>query len=431
MTNNRKNKWALFLIGSFATTQIQFIGFIGISELILFLLAPFYLVSNWKLLKLHGFRTIIILSLLCLIGSFISNYFNNVSFAQAARGVAAPYAIFALIVCLHNFLHANVKNVKWLIFGLAVSSVLSVFFFQYGASRYYQGEMLEGAEATQSVVGYSLFWVSQLSTWLTLPLKIAYFNVPFLYVVAVGSFLPVFSLIQAGGRSGFLVNMIALSLLIIGGQSQQQMLRIRKTFWLFALLGIILVFMATSIYKYAATKGYMGEEQYQKYEKQSAYGEGPFALLIGGRVESFVGLYAALDKPIIGHGAWAIDKEGYYISFLDKYGTEDDYNAHYRMMISGRENTIPAHSQMIVFWLWYGVAGLILWLYILWLYILILRKYMAVVPQWYGYLALSLPSALWNIFFSPFGHRINICLLFVVCLFVKALAENRIAVYDN
>lgn len=426
MADNKKNKWALFLIGCFSLTQVQIIGFIGISELVLFFLAPFCLMRDWKLLKKHGFKPIVVLTLLCLAGALLSNHFNGVNFEQAARGIASPYAIFAIIVCLHHFLYPNIYNVKWLIIGLACSGVISIFIFQPGSARSSYGDLLEGRDAIQSVLGYRLFWMSQLSTWLTLPLKVAFQSVPFLYVVAVGSFLPIYALIEAGGRSSFMVYLLSLALLVVGGRQRKTMLRLRKSFWLYSLLGMVVIFAGTSAYRFAANHGYMGELQQQKYEKQSQFGENPLALLMGGRLESFVGLIAALDKPILGHGSWAIDTKGYYIGFLEKYGTEKDHEIHRLRTSQGWQNVIPAHSQIVAFWLWYGIFGLIFWLYVLKLYVQVLSKHIAVVPQWFGYLALSIPSALWNLFFSPFGHRINVCVIIITCLFVKAVAERRL-----
>lgn len=426
MADNKKNKWALFLIGCFSMTQIRIIGFIGISELVLFVLAPFYLVRDWKLLEKHGFKPIVYLALLTLAGAFLANHLNNINFARAIRGIASPYAIFAIIVCLHHFLYPNIFNLKWLIIGLAISGVLSIFVFQQGSARSSYGELLEGSEAIESVVGYRLFWVRQLSTWLTLPIKVAFSRVPFIYIIAVGIYLPLYALIEAGGRSSYIALLLSFALLIVGGRQRNTMLRIQRNLWLFVTMGILAIYLGTAGYRFAATRGFMGEAQQIKYEKQTQIGKSPLALLMGGRMEFFTGLHAALDKPIIGHGSWAFDTKGYSVYFLEKYGNTRDYERYRMRSAHGWLNVIPAHSHIIGFWLWYGIFGLVFWLYVLKLYVHILSKQLAVIPSWYGYLAMSLPPALWNLFFSPFGRRIDTCAIIVTCLFVKAVAERRL-----
>lgn len=426
MNNNYYNKWALFLIGCFSMTQFKLIGFIGISEIVLFFLAPVFVIFDWRVLRRHGFHSIVILSLLCLLGAFVSCFYNNIDFNRAIRGIASPYAIFAIIVCLHHFLYPNIYNIKWLLVGLACSTVISVFIFQPGSGRVASGEILQGEEAVKKVVGYSLFWASQLSIWLTLPLMVAYKRVPFLYILLVGTFLPLYALIQAGGRSMFAVQLISFAMLVVGGRQRKTMHRIRRSFWLYSLLGIIAIYLGTAAYRFAATQGYMGDSQQQKYEKQSQLGDSPLSLLIGGRGGTFASLQAALDKPILGYGPWAIDTKGHYGAFLEKYGTKEDYDIYQRSAIKRGVIIIPAHSHIIGFWVWYGIFGLVLWLYVLRLYFVVLNRYLAVIPQWYGYLALSIPSAIWNILFSPFGARISACLIFIVCLFIRAVAEERI-----
>ena len=56
-----KNFW-LFLIGTFSMTQVRLIGSIGISEVIVFVVAPFVFVSDYRFLKRDGFMPMVNLS---------------------------------------------------------------------------------------------------------------------------------------------------------------------------------------------------------------------------------------------------------------------------------------------------------------------------------------------------------------------------------
>ena len=45
-----------------------------------------------------------------------------------------------------------------------------------------------------------------------------------------------------------------------------------------------------------------------------------------------------------------------------------------------------------------------------------MKKYVAAIPQWYGYFALSFTNYAWDIFFSTFAGRETLA-CFVTCLF--------------
>jgi hypothetical protein len=53
------------------------------------------------------------------------------------------------------------------------------------------------------------------------------------------------------------------------------------------------------------------------------------------------------------------------------------------------------------------------------------RHYASVVPQWYGYFALTIPSMIWSIFFNPFGARSSLPLLMVLMFFAKSIGDRK------
>ena len=88
---------------------------------------------------------------------------------------------------------------------------------------------------------------------------------------------------------------------------------------------------------------------------------------------------------------------------------------------------IPAHSHLIAFWLYYGIIGLVFWIYVLYLIVIYFKRYVDVVPQWFGYLAVSVSAFAWNVFFSPYGGRIVTPLMICLILFTRAIAKGRIS----
>ena len=131
----------------------------------------------------------------------------------------------------------------------------------------------------------------------------------------------------------------------------------------------------------------------------------------------------SLNKPWVGHGPWAFDNGEATMNFLEKYGDAEDlekaveskrYRARYGI---SSLSYIPAHSHIASFFLWFGVVGLIYWLYVMYAMFRYSKREMASAPHWFGVLALATPGFLWTLFFSGFGYRI-ITMPYVVLLFM-------------
>ena len=150
---------------------------------------------------------------------------------------------------------------------------------------------------------------------------------------------------------------------------------------------------------------------------------------MSGRIEFFVGLRAALDAPILGHGPMALDSKEYYYSFVEKYGDSDDVENYLRSkaraMEHGYSRRIPTHSHIIGGWVSRGIFGLIFWTYILWMMYQYLRRYAFAVPQLFGYCALSVVYYGWHILFSPMGVRSYLAIFIAAILYVRSVALGR------
>ena len=147
-------------------------------------------------------------------------------------------------------------------------------------------------------------------------------------------------------------------------------------------------------------------------------------------MESFCGLIACVDKPIIGFGPWARDEFGYTAEFLKKYGTYDDFTNYlraqqYSLKMGLDAHLIPGHAYITQFWLWYGIFGLIFWLYVVFVLVRYLRQDCYAVPQWYMWLAASIPGFLWGVFFSPFSERVGSMVFVVAVLMARAVRQGR------
>ncbi len=115
-------------------TQIRIVGFIGITEVVLFFLAPFVFIKNQKLLRRHGFMRVLVLAVLWVCSALITDWYRQNTFENLLKGVAVPYAVFAGIVCMHALLWDDLKRFKWAVVGMALSTVLSIYVFPTGTS---------------------------------------------------------------------------------------------------------------------------------------------------------------------------------------------------------------------------------------------------------------------------------------------------------
>ena len=417
--------WWLFLIGLFSQTQLRLGAKIGISELFCCLIAPFLFLSKYAEFKRDKVTLYFWLLIFWIFGAILSDYINGSFAAQVIRGFSGPVTIFSVSVCVYYNLRKNANGLKWLLFGIACSSVLSIFVFQRGhaGDLAAEGDM---SGAVEAIIGYKLFWANTLMTWLTLPLFVSYLKVPRFYAVFVMAGLSVFNLLT-GGRSMFLVSMFSLVLLILCGKKSESMRNVKKAFpiILAALLGLGL--MAKYTYQYAVKEGWMGEAEMVKYETQSQKGTGILALLMSGRADFFIGLIAALDKPLIGQGSQALDFKGYAGEFLAKYGTDQEIQEYSRnqMKANGAVRTIQSHSHVICYWMWHGVTALLFWLYVLYLSVITFKNRMHYIPEWFGYFAITLPAFFWDYFFSPFGLRVNECALYCTLLYLVKIDNDR------
>lgn len=427
----------LFLIGMWTMTQIGVVGYLGISEFVLFLIAPFIYLRNRLMFKRDGLGTFYALIFLTMVSCLISGLYNRCGLLDTIKGFASIYGLFAGVTVLYPMLRRNPDGLKWLLLGFAVSSVVSIFIFQSGAAHVGADVSRESLQTT--VMSYSLFWIVLANRWFTLPIEMFYLRVPYIYSVFAPLSLAAYALLTtSSGRSAFLVLMFSVLLIALGGKSHRSLKVMRKNFMLVIVSLLVGGWCFGTFYKYAARNGYLGEKSREKYERQMGgkKDQGILGMLISGRVEFFIGAMACVKHPFLGCGPKAVDKDGLVGRFYDKYGTAEEISAYTRSEMGRRQygfgyRGIPAHSHIIAFWLWFGLPGAMLWLYVLCVMYRALKNYSSTVPQWYGYFAIMLPAALWAIFFSPFGDRVEKAALIACCFVVKNIYEGRVRLPDR
>ena len=412
----------LFIIGLFSSTQINLGGKLGISEFLMVAVAPFLFLKNYSLIKRDKVLYFFIFVILWFMGAVIADVVNKTYINFAMRGIAVPVTVFANTLCIYLLLRKNHESLKWLLLGIALSEVISIFIFQRGRS----GDIAAAygsAAGAQGVINYKLFWVVMATTWLGLPIKGWYKKTPKLYTVFALVFLCSFALLM-GARSLFLALLCSFVLLIPAGKSRATLIYFKKHYLALIISLIIAGGVANFLYKQAVTSGYLNEGEEKKFERQTEFGSNIIKLLMAGRSEFFVALSAAMDSPLIGKGSVAIDDKGYIVDFLYNYGNQTDYINMIKRRASEGVAIIPSHSHVVCYWMWHGIFALLFWasVFVLSLKTLFLRLHIC--PEYYGYCAMSLPIFLWDYFFSPFDHRVIESTLFAALLLISKMTQD-------
>lgn len=408
-----------FLLGLGA--KLQLIASLSMTEAVVLVVAPFLIPRSYDRMRRDGISAYFWVSFLLVIGCAISSACNGSEFPAVLRGLAVTSLLWLSVPFCYTMLTKAPDTLKWFFLGIAVSNVVSTFFFQ---SAY---EMAEYGGNTEAIMSGPIYWISRMGQFLFVPGRGWYLETPLWISILAPIFLAGFAMLTTtSGRSAALGAMATAIICLIGRKKVASMRFICRNFYLLLVVAVVSVFAVNGLYRFTATKGFLGEAAQKKYESQTRGGTSVGKLLMGGRAESFVGLLACRDNPIVGLGPWARDENGYVQEFLMDYGQQEDYEAFLRMQAkgSGGIGIIPCHSYVTCLWMWYGILGLVYVLYVLFVMIRFLKDDCATVPQWFYWLAAGVPGTLWMIFFSAVAERFTLPLFICGCLIARAVRKR-------
>lgn len=416
-----------FLMGLGSSLQLMGSS-LSFTELFVFGATPFLMMRELPYLRRNGVMPFFWLSVAVVIGGAMSCVANHSTMYAVIRGMAVVCLLPCTIVVCHWMLRRNMNGFKWWLVGAMLSSFLCTFVFQRSVELTGLAGGVADKHAAEAIMSGPIYWIGRLGQLLNVPAKGWYLQCPMVYCIGAPIFMVGFAMLtSSSGRSAALGALASAVLILLGGKRRRTMRRIGRYFWTLALVAIVGAFVAKNVYRHAAINGWLGENALKKYEEQTKGKTGMMALLLGGRFESFAGLIACVDKPILGFGPWAMDYGGYTGEFLAKYADYEDVRRYYEGMAEdpGAVGMIPCHSYITMFWLWYGIFGLVFWFYVLYVLVRYLRQDCWAVPQWYMWLAASIPSFCWGVFFSPWADRIGGIMFVVACLMVRAVRRGR------
>jgi hypothetical protein len=434
----------VFTIPALLFLEIQIVGRLFVSELILLGLLPFLVLSEGRLLTAPLPRIVILFGLFWLLGLVVTDLIRSTPFVDYARGWSKIAFFLTNFTALYLLLSDSQRRIILYTAGLVIGGVLDFYLspvvfaeadpwkFGVGGSvtlllvlfathrAAYRTPLPPGV-----VIGFTFLFI--LCTWVfsllclnsslytgcdPWKLGIAGSVIPLLVLVAQHRFF-----YRASFLAAMVIGFAALLNLYMGFRSfagicfltavyvftqhlgeRQEARRVRLSvrnlvFFSLVLLGVGVASLKG--YEYAAAKGLLGKQAQAKYERQAS---GALGVFFGGRSEIFISARAILDSPIIGHGSWAKDPEyvWQFIESMRSYGYEPSWKVR-------KAGLIPTHSHLFGAWVEGGVLGGVFWLWVLFLAarglfaLYWIRGPLTPLIAFVGFLLV------WDVLFSPFG----------------------------
>jgi hypothetical protein len=402
------------LIGITTWFSVHLIGELPIGEILMVCALPVALLFSGRKALRPELKTVYALLLLWLLGQVIADIYNHTAMADRMRGSAA-IVFFAIDLLGMSMLvgHSDRRKLIYLV-GLMIGTLAQTRFmpspdaldylWKFG---YATGAMLLALLVSSYFFARRRFMLSAL---------------PVLFICGVNLLM--------NFRSPVLDLMVTLVLLypviperlgsvrLLPRQGSGARLLVLATFVMVAGLA------AQSLIQFVTHSGYISEENQQKNVGQS----GASNLLLGGRPEFIVGLRAALDAPIIGHGSWPQERK-YVEMFADLLAEQGRAGGSTNLILTGESGLIPTHSHIVGSWVFAGISGLVFWIYIMWVLlrsivqISVLRPPLAPIYTW------MMITMFWDLWFSPFAsfRRLEEAFLLIVIADLPRI-KSRVAV---
>jgi hypothetical protein len=384
-----------FVAPALQFVQVQLVGTLLATDLVLLAALPFALIRHPDRLKQKPVPTILTLGIFWLISQIATDIVRHSAPEDYLRGwikitlILVGFIVVWAVVCtsLRRFVLYGV--------GAAVGGLLTLYF--HPSDNMIASPWKFGLAGPISML--IVLCVARFARHRYLGILL-----PLLMLAVVHSF--------ANTRSSALLCVITAvyTLFQMSTAGNQHRLGAVRLTLLAGVTGVC-IFGFVALYSHYAELGVFGKYAQRKLEAQS--GEG--GLLLGGRGEILGSGQAILDSPLLGHGSWARDPT--YSAIL----AEERAELGYKDLEHGkRDDLIPAHSHIFGAWVEAGLAGAAFWLYILFYVIRSLAK----VSGWEPLLplfALMGFGLLWNILFSPISPELR----FVTPYFIAAMILLR------
>jgi hypothetical protein len=374
-----------FLLGFLVFVRIPVVGALALNEILLFVMAPFYLNRARRVVQFRAFRSIFLLGLAYLFSLIAADLYRETPAQDYLRGWAKIGITLCSFLFLIPILSANRQGLLFFLIGWFLSPLASIITYgvQWELYKFYIGAPISAASFL--AVGYAAR-----------------------YLKKAGHFLPLLAscvAILQNCRALAGITLIALigdwlvarrNRLQSSGKNYTTLIKMRLIFrfLLFCLAG----FGIMELYNYVAPRGYLGEWPLKTYEMQTRLSpSGKFTFLTG-RWDALYTWPKIFESPVIGYGSWPKDID-YVVSRARELGMDP-----VAVAIPGEYELIPAHSHISGGWLEAGIFGGIFWIIAL---VRAVRTLVNGSTAFIGQLAPLMTFLLvffaWDLIFSPYG----------------------------
>lgn len=377
-----------FLIGVIATLKLNLVGELYIGEA----MAVVYIIFNFARLRVTSIeKTIVKFALFWAIAQLFSDLFNKSEIIDAVKGIFAPIIFSISFIFLQNYAKNKFDRIPSLLLGVAVGGLVQLIIFptEYFLFNFWKWGF--GNAVLGFFVIYFSFFLKEKSDSLLCTALIVFLGITLYFDSRGMAILPILAALAY--RKYYGKKTSTLSKLFSGAWTSFKVLLIVVP----ALF--VINSAASALFSSETVLSSFSDDVAAKYRTQST---GSFGILLGGRSESLVSIQAFLDKPLLGHGSWAKDTNGYLnqYSILRKqlgYSLREDGGYEEDLDIN---NLIPAHSYLMGALVWAGFVGGLFWLVLLNCILKGFIKNLNLFPLYYY---VGVISFIWNVFFSPFG----------------------------
>ncbi len=384
-------------IGICTAFEIQLIGRLFVSEVLLLAILPILLVRSQPHPGSERFhKAILIAGLLWLWSQGLTDFARVTPYEDWTRGVAKIAFLLLNYIALRRLLNTEGRVLAFAV-GLAIGTAITI-----------QGQGYEDETAWKFGVGalYAVL-IGVACAWKPLRNLSLLPTIAFVGLAATSAFM--------GTRNLAGTAMLAAGVLIVGrvlAGLNAQSVRGRTV----GVLAVGLIGMATySVFGILSDEGVFGEKVQRKYREQVQRGGG--SLLLGGRTESRIALVAIADSPILGHGSWAKNR---------------DYRLQYEAMIAKSTGKpvvdtgyylIPSHSFFFSGWVEAGLLGAVWWGLVIFIVLHSLFRLLNWTYPLGPLAAFTACQLLWDIPFSPFGADRRLTVAFALVLLPVAASQ--------
>jgi hypothetical protein len=402
-TRSRALHLWVFAVGLGSATYLNLGMFLSFAEVLLLLTGGFALAKRAGYLSRPAFAALLPMLFVMFLSVPLSEMVNGSESWQFLRGIPRAFSfLFSFIVLLVVFLDDR-ECIPPYLAGLSISQFVGLFYFKNGFSVWH--EMNRGGTGE---IDWKTGYNYPFNTLVLFIALTQYKRRPLLTILGILT-AAIINIVMGSRSPGLCMTIGAVLALIhyLRCTTPHFKLPRRVSIAMFLVVGMVVAgSTAAAIYKYAALAGWMSDQQRDKFlsESQSKYG------MIGASRGSILATALAIyDKPILGHGSWALD--------TGNYTERADEILERKRIGNRRSGRISFHSLLLGDWMQWGIAFGVFWAWML----LRCIKYLVFGIQSAGadtaFLGVMVSLLVWDIVFSPAGNR-TATAAFVAIMFI-------------